>query len=318
MEKRALGKSGLSIAPIMFGCNVFGPTLDEAGGKKILDAFVDAGFNGLDTADVYGTFTGGPPSSELTLGAWFKSSGKRDKVVLATKVGFLKGRLGLKAANIVAACEDSLKRLQTDRIDLYQSHRDDPEAPQEETMEAFDKLIKAGKVRAIGASNFSAERLQSAEAISKAKGFARYETLQPHYNLMVRDQFEGALQDYCVREKVGVITYFSLASGFLTGKYRSEADKSKSKARGGAVAKYMTDHGWGVLKAMDAVATRQNVKLSQIALAWLLAKPGVTAPIASATTIEQLDELLAATRVKLTAQDIAELDAASAPKAAAA
>jgi aryl-alcohol dehydrogenase-like predicted oxidoreductase len=318
MEKRALGKSGLSIAPIMFGCNVFGPTLNEAQGATILDAFVDAGFDGLDTADVYGTFTGGPPSSELTLGAWFKASGKRDKVVLATKVGFLKGRLGLKAENIVAACEDSLKRLQTDWIDLYQSHRDDPETPQDETMEAFERLIKAGKVRAIGASNFSAERLQAANAVSASKGLHRYETLQPHYNLMVRDLFEGAVQDYCVRENIGVITYFSLASGFLTGKYRSEADKSKSKARGNAVSKYMDDHGWGVLRAMDAVAARQNVKLSQIALAWLLAKPGVTAPIASATTIEQLDELLAATRLKLTAQDMTELDAASAPKAAAA
>jgi aryl-alcohol dehydrogenase-like predicted oxidoreductase len=317
MEKRALGKSGLSIAPIMFGCNVFGPTLNEAQGATILDAFVDAGFDGLDTADVYGTFTGGPPSSELTLGAWFKASGKRDKVVLATKVGFLKGRLGLKAENIVAACEDSLKRLQTDWIDLYQSHRDDPETPQDETMEAFERLIKAGKVRAIGASNFSAERLQAANAVSASKGLHRYETLQPHYNLMVRDLFEGAVQDYCVRENIGVITYFSLASGFLTGKYRSEADKSKSKARGNAVSKYMDDHGWGVLRAMDAVAARQNVKLSQIALAWLLAKPGVTAPIASATTIEQLDELLAATRLKLTAQDMTELDAASAPKAAA-
>jgi aryl-alcohol dehydrogenase-like predicted oxidoreductase len=318
MEKRALGKSGLSIAPIMFGCNVFGPTLNEAQGAKILDAFVDAGFDGLDTADVYGTFTGGPPSSELTLGAWFKSSGKRDKVVLATKVGYMKGRPGLKAANIVAACEDSLQRMQTDRIDLYQSHRDDPETAPEETMEAFDRLIKAGKVRAIGASNFTVDRMQASQAAAAGKGLHRYETLQPHYNLMVRDLFEGAVQDYCVRENIGVITYFSLAGGFLTGKYRSEADKDKSKTRGGFVAKYMNDHGWAVLKAMDGVAARQNAKLSQIALAWLLAKPGVTAPIASATTIDQLNELIGATRLKLTAQDMAELDAASAPKAAAA
>ncbi len=238
-----------------------------------------------------------------------KKSGKRDKVVLATKVGFIKG---LKPAYIKQAVEDSLKRLQTDRIDLYQSHKDDPATPQEDVLRAYDDLIKAGKVRVIGASNFTAARLKDALDISAKNGLPRYESMQPEYNLVERKIFEGDLQDLCVREEIGVIPFFSLAAGFLTGKYRTEADLSKSVRGPRTAGKYLKTNGPKVLAALDKVAAAHKATCAQVALAWIMARKGLTAPIASATTPEQLEELLGSVKLSLTAADIAELDAASA------
>ncbi|MDQ0462693.1 aryl-alcohol dehydrogenase-like predicted oxidoreductase [Caulobacter ginsengisoli] len=312
MEKRELGRSGIHIAPLMLGGNVFGWTADEATSHAVLDAFVGGGFNAIDTADVYSAWvpghTGG--ESETVIGTWLKGRGKRDDVVIATKVAMWPKHPGLRADNIVAACEDSLKRLQTDYIDLYQSHRDDAEAPQDETAEAYGRLVKAGKVRAIGASNFDAARLKSALEISKAKGLPRYETLQPAYNLMDRG-IEGPLQQLCVDEGVGIISYYGLASGYLSGKYRSEADLGKSP-RGAGMKKHMAGKGPQVLAAMDAIAAETGASLSQISLAWVMARPAVTAPIASATSVKQLEELMGAARLSLSPAAIAKLDAASA------
>ncbi len=312
MQKRELGRSGIHIAPLMLGGNVFGWTADEATSHAVLDAFVAGGFNAIDTADVYSAWvpghTGG--ESETVIGTWLAKRGKRDDVVIATKVAMWPAHPGLKADNIVAACEDSLKRLQTDYIDLYQSHKDDADAPQDETAEAYGRLVKAGKVRAIGASNFDRDRLKSALDISKSKGLPRYETLQPAYNLMDRG-IEGPLQQLCVDEGVGIISYYGLASGYLSGKYRSEADLGKSP-RGAGMKKHMAGKGPQVLAAMDAIAAETGATLSQISLAWVMSRPAVTAPIASATSVKQLEELLGAARLSLSAAAIAKLDAASA------
>lgn len=314
-EKRALGRSGLQTVPFCIGGNVFGWTANEAASFQILDRCVDAGVALIDTADVYSAWMPGHKGgeSESTIGAWLKARGNsaRSKVLIATKVGMLAGRQGLKKANIFAACDDSLKRLGVDVIDLYQSHRDDEETPLEETMEAFASLVKAGKVRALGASNFSAERLKAANDISAKHGWPRYETLQPQYNLSDRAGFEGALQDLCVKDGVAVIPYYGLASGFLTGKYRSEADFKKS-IRGGRMGTYLNDRGRRILAAMDTVAAETKATLAQIALAWLASRKSIAAPIASATSLAQLDELLGSLKLKLTSAQISALDQASA------
>ena len=311
MTKRRIGRSDLHVQPFCFGGNVFGWTADEAMSFRLLDAFVDHGFEFIDTADVYSVWvpshSGG--ESETVLGNWFKTSGKRDKVVLATKVGFIKG---LKPAYIKQAVEESLKRLRTDRIDLYQSHKDDPETPQEDVLRAYDDLIKAGKVRVIGASNFTAARLQEALDISAKNNLPRYECMQPEYNLVERKVYEGELQDLCVREEIGVIPFFSLAAGFLTGKYRSEADLGKSVRGPRTAGKYLKTNGPQVLAALDQVAAAHKATCAQVALAWIMARKGLTAPIASATNLAQLEELLGAVKLSLSAADIVELDAASA------
>jgi aryl-alcohol dehydrogenase-like predicted oxidoreductase len=314
MQKRALGRSGLEIAPLVFGGNVFGWTVDEKGSFTILDAFVDAGFNCVDTADVYSKWAAGNKGgeSETIIGKWFKARGNRTKVILATKCGLemAPDKKGLSKAYIVRAVEDSLKRLQTDYIDLYQSHRDDPETPIDETLAAHAALVKAGKVRAIGASNYSAARLKASLDASANAGIPRYETLQPHYNLCDRKDFEGEVQDLCVKEGVGVIPYYSLASGFLTGKYRSEADLG-NKARAAGVRKYVNARGFAILKALDAVAERHKATQAQVALAWMLAQPAISAPIASATSTAQLADILKSASLKLSAADLAELGTAS-------
>ncbi|MET1029092.1 MAG: aldo/keto reductase [Dongiaceae bacterium] len=315
MEKRRLGQSDLHIAPLVFGGNVFGWTVDEATSFILLDAFVAAGFNTIDTADVYSTWAPGHQGgeSETIIGKWLKERGGRDKVVIATKVGsdMGNGRRGLSKAYILKAVEDSLRRLQTDYIDLYQSHTDDEAAPQEETAAAYATLIRQGKVRAIGASNFTAARLASAATACKALAHPRYESLQPCYNLYDRAGFEGELADYCIREKIGVITYSSLAAGFLTGKYRNKQDLGKS-VRGEDVEKYLDARGLRILDALGRIAADHHVKPGQVALAWLMAQPGVTAPIASATTLPQLHDLVAASQLPLDASAIAELTTASA------
>ena len=316
MEKRKLGGSALDVSPIAFGCNVFGWTADETTSFALLDAWVDAGFNFLDTADVYSRWHTGNSGgeSETIIGKWLKASGKRDKVIIATKFGIemAPGRKGLSRAYMQAAVDDSLRRLQTDYIDLYQSHRDDPETPAEETLSSYGDLVKQGKIREIGASNFSAGRLAESLKISAEKGLPRYQSLQPQYNLMERAGFEGALEDLCLAENVGVIGFYSLASGFLTGKYRSLAD-TQGRARGPGVAKYLDDRGFRVLAALDEVAKRYHAKPGQIALAWLIARPSVTAPIASATNLEQLAELAEAAEIDLDADSIQTIDAASRP-----
>jgi aryl-alcohol dehydrogenase-like predicted oxidoreductase len=319
MDMRKLGRSDISIAPLMLGGNVFGWTADEATSFALLDAFVDAGFNSIDTADVYSRWipghTGG--ESETVLGAWLKARGRRDKVVIATKLGMDMGGedKGLSAAYMVRAVEASLKRLQTDYIDLYQSHRDDDATPLDETLEAYGRLVKAGKVRVIGASNYSAERLGEALKVSADQGYPRYETLQPLYNLYDRSGFEGPLCDLCVKEQVGVICFYGLASGFLTGKYRSEADLSKSP-RGMGAKRYLNERGLAILVALDKVAAEKSATPAQVALAWLIARPGVTAPIASATSLAQLHEIMGAARLSLSAEDMNALNAASEPVAA--
>ena len=320
MDMRKLGRSGISVAPLMLGGNVFGWTADEATSFAILDAFVDAGFNAVDTADVYSRWipghTGG--ESETVLGAWIRASGKRDKIVLATKLGMDMGgeNKGLSAAYMVKAVEASLKRLQTDHIDLYQSHRDDAETPLDETLEAYGKLVSAGKVRAIGASNYDAARLGEALKVSAAKHLPRYATLQPLYNLYDRAGFEGPLRDLCIAEDVGVISFYGLASGFLTGKYRTEADFSKSP-RGMGQKRYLNARGLKILAGLDTVSAAHGATNAQVALAWLIAQPGMTAPIVSATSLTQLADILGAVRLKLTAEDLAVLDKASAVEAVA-
>ena len=315
MELRPLGNSGISLAPLAFGGNVFGWTIDEPTSLALLDRFVDAGLNLIDTADVYARWAPGNAGgeSETIIGKWLKQSGKRGRVVIATKVGsdMSDGEKGLSQAYILRAAERSLKRLQTDVIDVYQSHIDDTDTPLEETLSAYDTLIRQGKVRAVGASNYSAARLAEALKVSDARGLPRYECLQPEYNLMERGGFEKELAPLCQRERVGVIPYFGLARGFLTGKYRSEADLAKSP-RGGGVKKYMDDRGRRVLAALDDVARRHNATPAQVSLAWLMSRPAVTAPIASATSVAQLDELIGATRLELDAASIEQMDAASA------
>ena len=315
MQKRKLGRSGLEIAPLVFGGNVFGWTVDEKGSFTLLDAFLDAGFDCVDTADVYSRWkpgnTGG--ESEVIIGNWFAARGNRSKVILASKCGneMAPDKKGLSKAYILRAVEDSLKRLKTDYIDLCQSHRDDPNTPLDETMEAHATLIKSGKVRAIGASNYSADRLKAALAASAKAGIPRYETLQPNYSLCERAEFEGDVQNLCVAQGITVIPYYSLASGFLTGKYRSEADVG-DKARGAGVKKYLNPKGFGILKALDDVAARTKATQAQVALAWLLAQPAIAAPIASATSTTQLADILASTQLNLDADALAALNKASA------
>jgi aryl-alcohol dehydrogenase-like predicted oxidoreductase len=315
MQKRKLGRSGIEIAPIVFGGNVFGWTADERTSHQILDAFVGAGFDCVDTADVYSRWAPGNKGgeSETIIGNWFKARGNRTKVILATKCGMemAPDKKGLSKAYIVKAVEDSLKRLQTDYIDLYQSHRDDPATPLAETMEAHAALVKAGKVRAVGASNYTAARLKEALDASAKAGIPRYETLQPNYSLCERKEVEGDLQALCVKEGIGIIPYYSLASGFLSGKYRSEADTA-GKARSAGVKKYTNAKGFGILKAMDDVVPRTKATHVQVALAWLLAKPAIAGPIVSATSTAQLADVLKSVDVKLDKEAIAALDAASA------
>lgn len=314
MNLRPLGRSSLQVAPLAFGGNVFGWSADEARSFELLDAFVDHGFNLVDTADVYEAWVPGNEGgeSETIIGKWLKKSGKRDKVLIATKVGKWARYPGLSPTNIREAVEDSLRRLQTDRIDLYQSHEDDPKVPLEETLRAFDDLVKAGKVQAIGASNYDATRLGDALSISDAKQLARYETLQPEYNLMDRKGFEDALQPLCVKENVGVISYYSLASGFLSGKYRSDADLDKSKARGAKVKNYLNDRGHRVLDALDIVAKNHGATPAQVSLAWVMAQPSIAAAIASATTVEQLADIAKSADLTLSDAEVASLRDASA------
>jgi aryl-alcohol dehydrogenase-like predicted oxidoreductase len=309
MHKRKLGTSGLEIAPLVLGGNVFGWTADRDASFAVLDAFVDAGFDAIDTADVYSRWAPGHQGgeSETVIGEWIMARGNRGKVTLITKVGSeMPAGKGLKAAYIQQACEASLKRLQTDHIDLYFSHFPDPETPIEETLEAHERLIVQGKVRAVGASNYDAKGLLKALEVGEGEAHARYSVLQPHYNLLVRDQYEGALEDLCVSENLGVIPYFALASGFLTGKYRSEADFKKS-IRSGRMKELMQGRPQALLTAMDVVAARHNATLAQVALAWLMSRASVTAPIASATSVAQLLELTPAASLKLTDEDIRDL-----------
>jgi len=317
MEKRRLGQSSLEVPPITFGCNVFGWTADEKTSFALLDAWLDAGFNFLDTADVYARWVPGSSGgdSETIIGKWLKARGNRDKIVLATKLGIemAPGKKGLSRQYMQEAVEASLRRLQTDYIDLYQSHRDDPDTPIEETLSAYGDLIKAGKVREIGASNFSADRLAESLKISTDKGLPRYQSLQPQYSLVERTEFEGPLEDLVLKEKLGVIGYYSLASGFLSGKYRSKAD-AQGTARGSRVEKYLDDYGLCVIKVLDEIAHRYEAKPGQIAIAWLIARPSVTAPIVSATNLEQLAELVEAVEIELDAESISRIDEVSRPR----
>jgi len=315
MQLRPLGRSGLSVSPLCFGGNVFGWTADEPTSHALLDRFVAAGGNFIDSANVYSTWVPGHGGgeSERVIGRWLTSRKQRSKVTVATKVGMDMPGLGkgLTRAQIERGAEDSLKRLQVDCIDLYYAHEDDPKTPLDETLGAFDRLVRAGKVRAIGASNYSAERLDVALGTSAQAGTARYECLQPHYNLMERDAYENGLAPTCARHGIGVATYFSLASGFLTGKYRS-ADDAAGRARGGGVKRHFTARGWRVLGALDATAQRLASPPAAVALAWLMAQPTVTSAIASATSVGQLDDLIKATALRLDADALKALDAASA------
>jgi aryl-alcohol dehydrogenase-like predicted oxidoreductase len=317
MTKRKLGKSVLEIAPLALGGNVFGWTVDEPTSFQILDAFLDSGFNFIDTADIYSKWAPGNHGgeSETIIGKWLKRSGKRDKAIIATKVGMEMGprNKGLSKAYILRAVENSLKRLQTDYIDLYQSHEDDPETNLEETLEAYQQLVEQGKVRAIGASNYSRERLAEASHVSSRHCYPRYESLQPHYNLYDRTDYEQQLEPLCRQMGLGVIPYFSLASGFLTGKYRSESDAAKGGPRGEMVKKYLNERGLRILEALDEVANEYDATPAQVALAWLMARASITAPIASATSIGQLEELLEATRLRLDTPSVERLNQASAP-----
>ncbi len=304
MSKRRLGRSELQIEPLVLGTNVFGGTIDEAQTFRVLDAFLAEGFSAIDTADIYGKGV-----SETLIGNWLAARQNRDKVMLFTKVGSdmgVAGHTGLSARWIAEAVEDSLRRLRTDYIDLYQSHRPDAATPEEETLEAYDRLVKAGKVRAIGCSNYDTKLLGTALDISARKNLARYDTLQNEYNLYARSSFEE-VQDLCVEQEVSGIHYFALARGFVSGKYRVPADAAKSPRGPGVVDRYFNDKGFKILAALDAVAARTGAALSEIALAWLNAQPGTAAPIASATTVEQVGELARGARLTLDAADLAEL-----------
>lgn len=317
MLLRPLGSTGLNVSPLCFGGNVFGWSLDEAASLAMLDALPDHGINFIDTADAYSAWVPGHQGgeSEVLIGTWFKTRGRRGDVVLATKVGspMHTSPGGLKADTIVRAVEASLTRLQTDYIDLYQSHRDDASTPIDETLEAFDKLVRAGKVRALGASNFSADRLAASLAASSSHGWAAYATLQPLYNLMDREDFEKELMTVCVEHDIAVIPYFSLASGFLTGKYRQEADIGANPTRGERVRKYLDARGLRVLAALDTVASETGSSPATVALAWLMARPSIGAPIASATSLSQLQSLAAAATLTLSDSQQTLLTTASAP-----
>lgn len=316
MTLRPLGRTGLSIAPVVFGGNVFGWTADEPTSFALLDAFFDAGLNTIDTADVYSRWVPGHSGgeSETIIGKWLKRGHvSRDRAIIVTKVGsdMGQGRIDLTEKWIVKAVEDSLKRLQTDYIDLYLSHWPDPQTPYEETLGAFAKLKEAGKIRAIGTSNLDAAQLQASLEAAKTAGLPRYDVIQPEYNLVRRDAFEGPLADLCVSEDIGVITYFSLAAGFLTGKYRSP-DDAAGRAREARVEACFNPRGLKVLTALDEAAKMTGAKHAAIALAWLIAKKGVTAPIASATSLSQLESLIAAATLDLSGEVMALLDAAGA------
>jgi len=314
MELRQLGRSTLSVAPLALGGNVFGWSADEQHSFDVLDAFVDAGLNLIDTADVYSAWVPGNRGgeSETIIGKWLKRSGKRDKVLIATKVAKWVEHRGLSPLNIRQAVEGSLQRLQTDHIDLYQAHEDDATVPLSETLGAFARLIEEGKVRAIGASNYGADRLAETLKVSSEHKLPRYESLQPEYNLVSRTGYERELEPLVRQEQVGVISYYALASGFLSGKYRSEADLAKSKARGSAVKKYLTPQGLNVLGTLDDIAAAHKATPSQVALAWQMARPGITAPIVSATSVAQLRELAGAVELSLATEEISALNEASA------
>ena len=313
MQRRPLGRSGLQTAPIVLGGNVFGWTADEAASFAVLDAFVDSGFNTIDTADMYSRWAPGHVGgeSETVIGNWLKRRGRRDDVLIATKVGNDMGQgKNLTEPYILRSVEDSLRRLQTDYIDLYQEHFDDDVTPVEETMGAFAKLVAAGKVRAIGASNITPQRLAASQQAAAAHGAPRYETLQPHYNLVERPGYEGTYEALAVEQGLGVIPYWSLASGFLTGKYRSAADQGKSP-RGAGMGKYLNERGFAVLAALDSISADLGATQAQVALAWLIARPSITAPIASATSVAQWHDIAKAAELKLSAEAVKLLDAAS-------
>lgn len=322
MKKRKLGRSGLEVAPLALGGNVFGWTADEASSFAVLDAFVEAGFDLVDTADVYSAWVpshkGG--ESEAVLGKWLKSRGRRERVVIATKAGWERKSWGkgLRRDHVLKSVEASLQRLQTDYIDLFQSHIDDDETPFEETLGAYDQLIKQGKVRAIGASNHAAPRLAEALGVSRDKHLPRFESLQPLYNLYDREGFEAELQPLCVKEEIGVIPYYALAAGFLTGKYRSEKDLAQSPRGGGIGRKYLNERGLRILAALDGVAGDLGATPAQVALAWLTARPGVTAAIASATNVKQFAEIAKGVTLTLSAEAMRRLDQASGAEAKAA
>ena len=314
MKKRKLGRSGIEIAPLVFGGNVFGWTVDEARSSSLLDRFVDGGLNAIDTADVYSRWVPGNRGgeSEAIIGKWLKRSpSRRSQIVVITKVGSdMPGRgKGLSRAHILASVDDSLGRLQTDYIDVDLAHRPDADTPIEETLRAFEELLKRGKVRAIGGSNYEPAGLGEALTVAAQKKLPRFEVLQPDYNLYDRESYDGPLRDLCMKEGVGVITYYSLASGFLSGKYRSKADLGKS-ARGEGIAEYLNARGERILAALDTVAKRRAAKPAEVALAWLIARPGVTAPIASATSVEQVASLVRATELALDTDDVRLLETA--------
>ncbi|MGH9523472.1 MAG: aldo/keto reductase [Terriglobales bacterium] len=314
MELRKLGNSGLEVSPLCFGGNVFGWTADEKTSFQLLDAMLDSGVNFVDTADSYSTWVAGHQGgeSETVIGRWFGARKNRERVLLATKVGsdLGGGKKGLAKSYILREVEDSLRRLQTDYIDLYQTHRPDPGTPEEETLSTYAKLVEQGKVRAIGTSNYTAAQLAEALAISREHRWPRYESLQPNYNLYDRADYERELEPVCMKEGIGVIPYFSLAAGFLTGKYRSEGDLAQ-RARGQFVKKYMNERGFAILAGLDEVAKEENATPAQVALAWLMARPSITAPIVSATSVEQWKEIARATELKLSASAIERLNAAS-------
>lgn len=313
MDNRELGKTGMKISPIVFGGNVLGWTLDEAESFRILDAFVDHGFDTIDTADVYSAWAEGNSGgeSETVLGNWFSARpGMREKVKLFTKVGSDMGgedKKGLSDRWISTAIDDSLSRLKTDYVDLYFSHWPDPTVQHNETLAAYDKLLKAGKIRAIGASNYDATMLENAAQIASDKGLPHYQVLQPEYNLYDRDTFDGELRDYCIANNIGVVTYFSLASGFLSGKYRSKADLEGRK-RGGMVEKYVNDRGMKIIEALTDVADKHSAAPAEVALAWIINSDGVTAPIASATKVSQVESFAKAAELVLTEEDMAHLN----------
>jgi aryl-alcohol dehydrogenase-like predicted oxidoreductase len=315
MKLRKLSKTGLEISPFIFGGNIFGWTVDQAASFKLLDAFVAAGFNAVDTADVYSRWIPGHQGgeSEEIIGEWMKRRGNRTKVIVMTKVGMDMGdgKKGLSRTHILRAADDSLRRLQTDYIDLYQSHVDDLETPIEETLGGYAELMKQGKVRAIGASNYKAERLAAALEVSRKTGLPAYGSLQPNYSLIERAEYENSLEPMCVREGLGVINYFPLAGGFLTGKYRSENDAA-GKARARNVTKYLNERGYKVLAALDKVARERDSTPAQVALAWAMARPSITAPIASATNLDQLKDLIASANLNLDRESIELLNQASA------
>lgn len=313
MEKRRLGNSDLMVSPMAFGGNVLGWTINETQSIEVLNAFVDSGCNFIDTADVYSRWASGiGGESELILGKWMRQRKNRKEIILATKVGMDMGdnKVGLSKKYILKAVEDSLKRLQTDYIDLYQSHKDDEKTPIEETLDAYQQLIKDGKIRTIGASNYSSERLQEALDTSKKYNLPRYECLQPHYNLLERKQFEEQIEKICLENNLGVINYFPLASGFLSGKYRSEADFNKS-IRGSSLGKYLNEKGKKILNALDELAAHHKTKPASVTLAWYMARKSITAPIASATSVSQLKELLQAITLTLSVDEINFIDSCS-------